>query len=151
MRARPIDWGRRDDKRSSSSPQCRGGACTTEQGVVFGIVATSVATSRRDAARSVSASSEPQLVRAESLYASLSDADATAATTFLTGGVEPATRRARYLADINAASARLAELSRGAGTSSDIRAAVASSTPTTQAMPGYRAHYGLCGHGGLAI
>jgi hypothetical protein len=93
--------------------------------IVFGVVATTAATSRRDAARSVASSSEPQLVRAESVYASLSDADATAATTFLTGGIEPAARRARYLADIQAASARLEELSRRAGTARDIRAAAA--------------------------
>jgi hypothetical protein len=93
--------------------------------IVFGAIATTVATTRRDGARSVASSSEPQLMRAESLYASLSDADATAATTFLTGGIEPAQRRRRYLADITAANSRLAELARRAGGSSDTRAAAA--------------------------
>jgi hypothetical protein len=93
--------------------------------VLFGIVATTAAIGRHDAANSVASSSEPQLLRAESLYASLSDADATAATTFLTGGIESAGRRARYLADIRAASGHLAELSRRAGSSSDTRVATA--------------------------
>jgi hypothetical protein len=101
---------------------------------VFGIVATTAAVSRRDAARSIASSSEPQLVRAESLYAALSDADATAATTFLTGGIDPPARRARYLADIRETSGQLAELSRRAGASSDTRAAAA--TVSTQ-LPVY--------------
>ena len=99
------------------------GAALMAAAIVFGVVASTVAATRRNAARSVASSSEPQLVRAESVYASLSDADATAATTFLTGGIEPADRRARYLADVKAASGRLAELARRAGTPSPTHAA----------------------------
>ena len=102
--------------------------------ILFGVVATIAATSRRDAAQSVASSSEPQLVRAESLYASLSDADAIAATTFLTGGPESAASRARYGDDIQAAGAGLQELSRRAGTARDVRASVA--TLSTQ-LPVY--------------
>lgn len=93
--------------------------------VTLGVIAATAATSRRDAAHSVSASSEPQLTRAEGVYASLSDADATAATTFLTGGIEPPARRAQYLRDLDAASAQLGTLTRHAGDSPDTRAAAA--------------------------
>lgn len=93
--------------------------------IVFGVVATTAATSRRNAANSVASSSEPQLTRAEGIYAALSDADATAATTFLTGGIGNAASRKQYLRDLAAASSQLAALSRHAGNSSDIRAAAA--------------------------
>jgi hypothetical protein len=99
------------------------GAVLATTAIGFGAIATTAAISRGDAADSVASSSEPQLVRAESLYASLSDADATAATTFLTGGIEPAERRQRYIADLGAASSRLDELSRRAGNSVDTRGA----------------------------
>jgi hypothetical protein len=82
-----------------------------------------VASSRQTAAESVATRSEPQLLRAEGLYASLSDADATAATTFLTGGIEPSASRRRYLADLKAASRQLAALARHAGNDADSRAA----------------------------
>ena len=91
--------------------------------VVFGAIAVTVAANRRTAAESVATRSEPQLVRAEGLYASLSDADATAATTFLTGGIEPPARRRRYLADLKAAGAQLAALARHAGDDAGTRAA----------------------------
>jgi hypothetical protein len=93
--------------------------------IALGIVATTAATSRRDAARSVSASSEPQLRLAEALYASLYDADATAATTFLTGGIESAPRRAQYLRDLDAAGTQLDTLARQAGHSPETRTATA--------------------------
>ena len=87
----------------------------------LGAIAATAATNRRDAAHSVSQSSEPQLMRAEAVYASLSAADATAATTFLTGGIEPAGRRAQYLRDLDAASTQLAALARHAAGSADTR------------------------------
>jgi hypothetical protein len=61
--------------------------------IAFGVVAASAASTRRQAAHAVATETEPLLVEAEGLYASLSDADATAATTFLTGGLEPIGRR----------------------------------------------------------
>jgi hypothetical protein len=90
--------------------------------IALGAIAATAATSRREAAHSVSRSSEPQLMRAEGVYASLSAADATAATTFLTGGIEPAGRRAQYLRDLDAASAQLEALARQTGSSPDTRA-----------------------------
>jgi hypothetical protein len=93
--------------------------------IALGAIAATAATNRRDAAQSVSRSSEPQLMRAEGVYASLSAADATAATTFLTGGIEPAGRRALYLQELDAASTQMAALARHAGSSSETRAPAA--------------------------
>src|SRR5690348_8411491 len=59
--------------------------------------------------------SGPQAVRAQQLYRSLSDADATAAAAFLAGGIEPAGLRQRYQDDIAAAGAALAGVTAGAG------------------------------------
>jgi hypothetical protein len=92
--------------------------------IVFGALAASAVSSRSQAAHSVATDTEPLLVTAEGLYASLSDADATAATTFLTGGLEPPARRARYASDVRAASGQLATLARQAGGSAQTRAAV---------------------------
>jgi hypothetical protein len=92
--------------------------------IVLGIVAASAASSRRDAAHAVASTSEPQLLQAENLYASLSDADATAATTFLTGGFETASLRRRYLRDIATASSFLIRLSRRSGDGPERRAAL---------------------------
>ena len=93
--------------------------------IALGAIAATAATNRRDATHSVSQSSEPQLRRAEAVYASLSAADATAATTFLTGGIEPPGRRAQYLHDLDAASTQLAALARHAGSAADTRAPAA--------------------------
>ena len=93
--------------------------------ITLGVIATTAATHRRDATSSVSTSSEPQLMLAEGLYASLSDADATAAATFLKGGIEPSVLRSQYLRDLDAAGARLAALARNAKDSPETRAAAA--------------------------
>jgi hypothetical protein len=55
----------------------------------------------------VVAVSEPLSLDAEQIYQSLSDADATAATAFLSGGLEPAAARQRYNADITQAAIRI--------------------------------------------
>jgi hypothetical protein len=93
--------------------------------IVFGALAASAVSARRQAAHSVATDTEPLLVTAEDLYASLSDADATAATTFLTGGLESLARRERYAGDVRTASGQLATLARQAGGSAQTRAAVA--------------------------
>lgn len=56
----------------------------------------------------VSTSRGPLTVQAQSLYRSLSDADATAAAAFLSTGTEPPALRTRYLDDIAAATKALA-------------------------------------------
>jgi hypothetical protein len=93
--------------------------------LALGVIAATAATTRRDATRSVSQGSEPQLMRAEGVYASLSAADATAATTFLTGGIEPAGRRALYLRELDGAGSQLAAMARHAASSPETRAPVA--------------------------
>jgi hypothetical protein len=84
---------------------------------LVGVVATAAAVSRHDAVASAGGSSEPLLVESAGLYASLADAEATAATTFLTGGEEPAARRRRYLADLRRATSYLTGLSERVGAS----------------------------------
>jgi hypothetical protein len=95
--------------------------------------ATTIA-ARRAAAHRVGLETEPLLVGAQGIYASLADADATAANAFLTGGLEPATLRARYDADIKQAGDRLADVTRQLGSSSDAAAAVRT---MTDQMPVY--------------
>lgn len=96
--------------------------------VCFGLIATGAERSRAKAAQAVRTESEPLLVQAVNLYSALSDANATATTTFLTGGLEPPARRARYLSDLRLASESLAILTRGVGGSSGARAPVATVT-----------------------
>jgi hypothetical protein len=96
--------------------------------VCFGVVALVTEQSREQAANAARTQTEPLLAEAVSLYASLSDANATATTTFLTGGLEPAARRARYLHDVRAASNSLATLTRQLGASASARDAVATIT-----------------------
>jgi hypothetical protein len=96
--------------------------------VCFGVVADIAEQSREQAANSARTDTEPLLAQAVALYASLSDANATATTTFLVGGLEPASRRARYLQDVLAASDSLATLSREVGATASARTAVATVT-----------------------
>jgi hypothetical protein len=65
----------------------------------------------------VVAVSEPLSLDAEQIYQSLSDADATAATAFLAGGLEPAAARQRYHADITQAAIRIEAASALVGSS----------------------------------
>jgi hypothetical protein len=80
--------------------------------VIAGIVLAAATSTRTDAADAAATRDEPLLVGADDLYASLSDADATAATTFLRGGSEPADLRGRYLADLRRASGQVIALGR---------------------------------------
>jgi len=82
--------------------------------VAFGAAATGEAAARRHGADEVASGAEPLLVEATGVYSSLSDADATATTTFLTGGLEPHDRTQRYLDDVRTASGRVAALSQEA-------------------------------------
>ena len=90
----------------------------------FGVIATLAERSRAAAVHAARFDTEPLLVRAVTLYTSLSDAHATAATTFLTGGLEPASRRAHYLLELRLATDSLTTLTRDAGESDVARAAV---------------------------
>jgi hypothetical protein len=90
----------------------------------FGVVATLAARSRSGAAQAARTQTEPLLVQAVRLYNSLSDANATATTTFLTGGLEPPQRRAHYLQDLRDATASLTTLTHEVSGSSQAGAAV---------------------------
>lgn len=102
--------------------------------VCFGVIATSAERSRAKAAQAVRTEAEPLLVQAVNLYSALSDANATATTTFLTGGLEPPARRARYIQDLHLASESLARLTRTVGGSFGARAAVRT---ITDQLPSY--------------
>jgi hypothetical protein len=86
----------------------------------FGATAITGVVQRQSLISSVRTSSGPLTVQAEVLYRSMSDADATAASAFLSVGAEPPALRARYLDDIQASSAAL--VNAAAGSASDRRA-----------------------------
>jgi hypothetical protein len=92
--------------------------------IVFGVVAIESAGTRRDAVRRV-AGTEPLLVSAVDLSASLSDAHAIAAASFLVGGPEPAISRRRYDRELQKAGSGVARLAGEIGPSS-------SGTPAVQ-------------------
>jgi hypothetical protein len=96
--------------------------------VLFGLIATGAERSRAKAAQAVQTETEPLLVQAVNLYSALSDANATATTTFLTGGLEPPTRLSRYLGDLRLASESLATLTRGVARAAGARTQVATIT-----------------------
>jgi hypothetical protein len=77
---------------------------------VAGVVGSAQRSSLVDGVRTHSG---PLAVQAQELYRSLSDADATAASAFLSNGVEPAELRSRYQSDIAAATAALAAAAAG--------------------------------------
>jgi hypothetical protein len=101
------------------------GAIVVCAAILAASVMASAAAARHHAAQTAAIQTEPLMVHADGLYASLSDADATAARTFLIGGLESVGLRQRYLADLHSASAQLATLGRQVGGSADARASVA--------------------------
>ena len=79
-------------------------------------VAGALATVVRQSATSASwQTAEPLMVTAQTIDTSLSDADTTAAASFLQGRVEPATLQRRYNADLTTASADIAAGGAGGG------------------------------------
>jgi hypothetical protein len=72
-------------------------------GLAWGVLATLTANQHASAAAEVVAAAEPVALDAQQIYRGLSDADATAASAFLVGGLEPAAARQRYDADVKAA------------------------------------------------
>ena len=96
--------------------------------LAWGVLAALTADQHASAAADVVAVSEPLSLDAEQIYTSLSDADATAASAFLSGGLEPAAARQRYQADITQAAIRIEAAS----------ALVGSSAARTQ-LPGHLA------------
>ena len=102
--------------------------------LAWGVLAALTADQHASAAADVVAVSEPLSLDAEQIYTSLSDADATAASAFLAGGLEPAKARQRYQADITEAAIRIEAAS----------ALVGSSAARTQ-LPGHPAKQASAG------
>jgi hypothetical protein len=91
-------------------------------GLAWGALATFTAVQYESAASSVVATREPLSLTAQQIYARLSDANDAATTAFLTGGIEPAATRQRYLADISAASTGIeSATAQGGGTGAAAR------------------------------
>jgi hypothetical protein len=85
--------------------------------LAWGVLAALTADQHASAAADVVAVSEPLSLDAEQIYTSLSDADATAASAFLAGGLEPVKARQRYQADITQAAIRIEAASALVGSS----------------------------------
>jgi hypothetical protein len=83
--------------------------------LIWGGVAAWVVSQRASAAANVVSTSEPLSLDGQQIYRSLSDADATAADAFLSGGLEPIATRHRYLADIADATSHLESATAAAG------------------------------------
>ena len=83
--------------------------------LIWGGVAAWVVSQRASGAADVVSTSEPLSLDGQQIYRSLSDADATAATAFLSGGLEPIAARRRYLADIAQATSHLESATAAAG------------------------------------
>lgn len=93
--------------------------------MAFGVVSAVRLQARSDALTDLVTSSEPLAIAAQDTYRALSDADATAASAFLEGGVEPQEVRRRYEGDIARAGSALAAAASAASTSEQARRSVA--------------------------
>lgn len=93
--------------------------------LLFGVAGAVGLQNRSGALRDLVVSSEPLAVAAQDLYRALSDADATAASAFLEGGLEPAQVRQRYQDDIAQAGSALAAAASAASTSPEASRSVA--------------------------
>jgi hypothetical protein len=85
----------------------------------FGVAAAVRLHARSAALDDLVTSSEPLAIAAQDIYRALSDADATAASAFLEGGVEPPEVRRRYENDIAQAGSALAAAASAATTSAE--------------------------------
>ena len=87
--------------------------------LAWGAVGAWTVIQHASAAQDVVSTSEPLSLSAQQMYRSLSDADVTATTAFLTGPSESLPARQRYAADIAQATSDLTSLSDAATTASD--------------------------------
>src|SRR4029077_5307859 len=83
--------------------------------LVWGARAAGTVSQRASGANNVVGPSEPLSLDGQQIYRALSDADATAASAFLSGGLEPLAARPRYQADIAQAAAHLESATAAAG------------------------------------
>src|SRR5499427_9280968 len=89
--------------------------------LVWGGLAAWVVSQRASGASNVVGTSEPLSLDGQQIYRALSDADATAASAFLSGGLEPIAARQRYQADIAQAASHLESATAAAGHSAAAR------------------------------
>ena len=88
---------------------------------------TALAANNRDTATSAALqTSEPLVVEAQAIDTYLSDADTTAAGSFLQGQLQPASLRTRYMNDVAHASANLALAAQAAGSDPAVASAIRS-------------------------
>jgi hypothetical protein len=83
--------------------------------LIWGAVAAWVVSQRASGANDVASTSETLSLDGQQIYRELSDADATAASAFLSGGLEPINGPLRYQADIAQAAAHLESATAAAG------------------------------------
>jgi CHASE3 domain sensor protein len=83
--------------------------------LVTGVIAALAALQRQSATTAASQHSEGLVVDAQAIDTYLSDADTTAAGSFLQGQIEPVALRSRYASDVSRASASLAEAAQQVG------------------------------------
>jgi len=88
--------------------------------LAWGALATFTVAQHASAAGTVVAANEPLTFDAQQIWGSLSDADDQAATAILAGGVEPATVRQRYDADIKAAKIAIEDAAARGGPKADL-------------------------------
>ena len=103
--------------------------------VVAGVVCAAQLNGRIAEHHAVLDRSEPLAYSAQNLYAALSAADASAATAFLSGGIETASMRARYRQALADAASALADATAGA-TDADARTAMAEISAQLSAYTG---------------
>lgn len=89
--------------------------------LIWGAAAAWVVSQRASGANDVVGTSEPLSLDGRQIYRALSDADATAASAFLSGGLEPLAARQRYLADIAQSASHLESATASAGHSPAVR------------------------------
>ena len=93
--------------------------------LLTGLVAALATTQRQSATSSAWQHAEPLMVTAQAVDTSLSDADTTAAASFLQGQrVEPAALQSRYQGDLTRAAADVAEAAREAGSDPAVAASL---------------------------
>ena len=83
--------------------------------LVVGLVTALAADNRHTATSAALQTAEPLVVEAQAIDTYLSDADTTAAGSFLQGQIQPASLRSRYMTDLARASASLAGAAQAAG------------------------------------
>jgi hypothetical protein len=92
--------------------------------LLTGLVGVLATTQRQSATTRAWQGAEPLMVTAQAIDTSLSDADTTAAASFLQGRVAPAALQTRYQADLTRAAADVAQAAREGGTDTAVTASL---------------------------